>query len=178
MTQNTDSAAPVTDLLRRTIVECNVPLLVIERETGVKRASIMRFLRGERSLRLDKVDALAVYLGLKLVKHRNKAMSAAEGMALELARKAIAKETVVCEMVGDDKHLGIGWFTVDTSRAEPELAAFKGRLNEMKLKVTAAIIDDESSGNSFGCAVIVEAGSRFLSEMRRELKTARYAVQN
>jgi hypothetical protein len=60
--------APISDLLRKTIQSSGIPLLVIERETGVKRQSIMRFLRGERSLRLDIADLLAEYFELKLVK--------------------------------------------------------------------------------------------------------------
>jgi plasmid maintenance system antidote protein VapI len=40
--------------------------IAIERATGVKRASIMRFLRGETSLRLDMADRLAAYFGLEL----------------------------------------------------------------------------------------------------------------
>jgi hypothetical protein len=62
--------APITDLLRRTIVQAiedgQVSLNGIERETGVTRASVMRFLRGEQSIRLDKADALAAFFGLEL----------------------------------------------------------------------------------------------------------------
>jgi plasmid maintenance system antidote protein VapI len=62
----------MTDLLRQTIADSGVPLLVLQRETGVKRASMTRFIRGETSLRLDKADALADYFGLKLVKGRKR----------------------------------------------------------------------------------------------------------
>jgi plasmid maintenance system antidote protein VapI len=58
--------APITDLLRKTIAESGVPLLVLEKATGVKRASIMRFVRGDQSLRLDLADRLAEYFGLQL----------------------------------------------------------------------------------------------------------------
>ncbi len=58
--------APMSDLLRKTIAERDVPFLVLERETGVVRTSIMRFVRGETSLRLDRADALARYFGLEL----------------------------------------------------------------------------------------------------------------
>lgn len=61
---------PITDLLRKTVAKSGVLLLVLERETGVKRASIMRFIRGQQSLRLDKADALAEYFELELVKKR------------------------------------------------------------------------------------------------------------
>jgi hypothetical protein len=37
-----------------------------ERETGVTRASIMRFVRGSQSLRLDMADRLAGRFGLEL----------------------------------------------------------------------------------------------------------------
>jgi plasmid maintenance system antidote protein VapI len=36
--------------------------------TGVTRASILRFVRGDQSLRLDKADLLAAHLGLTLTK--------------------------------------------------------------------------------------------------------------
>ena len=61
---------PVSDLLRRTIAESGIPYLVLERETGVVRTSIMRFVEGRQYLRLDAVDRLAEYFGLKLVKNR------------------------------------------------------------------------------------------------------------
>lgn len=38
----------------------------IERETGVQRLSIVRFIRGEQSIRLDVADKLAAYFGLAL----------------------------------------------------------------------------------------------------------------
>ena len=43
-------------------------LLRIAADTGVERASISRFVRGERSLRLDMADKLAAYFGLKLTR--------------------------------------------------------------------------------------------------------------
>jgi plasmid maintenance system antidote protein VapI len=59
-------ASPISDLLRSTISKSEIPLLVLQKETGVQRASIMRFLRGEQSLRLDVADKLAAYFGLVL----------------------------------------------------------------------------------------------------------------
>jgi|TARA_B100000809_G_scaffold245086_1_gene271700 plasmid maintenance system antidote protein VapI len=47
-------------------VDSELPLLTLEQETGVKRQSIMRFLRGERSLRLDIADKLAAHFELEL----------------------------------------------------------------------------------------------------------------
>jgi plasmid maintenance system antidote protein VapI len=57
---------PISDALRRAILDSGLPLLRIEQDTGVQRASISRFVRGERSLRLDMADKLAVYFGLNL----------------------------------------------------------------------------------------------------------------
>jgi plasmid maintenance system antidote protein VapI len=66
----TDRPAPITDLLRRTIsraiVEGQTNYKVLERETGVARGSIMRFVRGSQSLRLDMADRLAAHFGLVL----------------------------------------------------------------------------------------------------------------
>jgi plasmid maintenance system antidote protein VapI len=61
---------PISDLLRKTIAKSGVPYLALERETGVVRTSIMRFVRGDQYLRLDAADALAAYFGLELVKKR------------------------------------------------------------------------------------------------------------
>lgn len=58
----------MSDVLRNTIQASGKPLLTIEQDTGIDRRSIGRFLRGERSLRLDKADALAEYFGLELRK--------------------------------------------------------------------------------------------------------------
>jgi plasmid maintenance system antidote protein VapI len=61
---------PISDLLRRTIREAveggRTNYKALERETGVVRASIMRFVRGTQSLRLDMADRLAAYFGLEL----------------------------------------------------------------------------------------------------------------
>jgi plasmid maintenance system antidote protein VapI len=62
--------SPITDLLRRTIVESGVSYNALQRETGVTRASIMRFVEGRQSLRLDMADRLAAYFGLALRKTR------------------------------------------------------------------------------------------------------------
>ena len=55
---------------------CGVPQLPkagltlyrIAKDTGVVKSSLMRFMRGETTLRLDRVDTLADYLGFELVK--------------------------------------------------------------------------------------------------------------
>ncbi len=57
---------PITDLLRETIIASKLPLLTLQQRTGVKRASIGRFVRGTNSLRLDIADKLAAYFGLAL----------------------------------------------------------------------------------------------------------------
>jgi plasmid maintenance system antidote protein VapI len=61
---------PITDLLRKTIKDAldagETTLLTLEQETGVIRASIMRFVKGRQSLRLDVADKLAAHLGLEL----------------------------------------------------------------------------------------------------------------
>jgi plasmid maintenance system antidote protein VapI len=61
---------PISDLLRRTIAESGVSYSALYRETGVTRASIMRFVRGNQSIRLDMADRLAAYFDLELQKLR------------------------------------------------------------------------------------------------------------
>jgi plasmid maintenance system antidote protein VapI len=54
-----------TEVLRRAIAESGMAHIAIERATGVKRQSLMWFMRGERSLRLDIADRLAVFFGIE-----------------------------------------------------------------------------------------------------------------
>jgi plasmid maintenance system antidote protein VapI len=67
-------AAPITDLLLRTVRAAveggQTSYLALERETGLTRASIMRFVAGKQSLRLDMADRLATYFGLELRKRK------------------------------------------------------------------------------------------------------------
>jgi plasmid maintenance system antidote protein VapI len=58
--------APITDLLRETIIASGMTMKALGRETGVQRLSIARFVRGEQSIRLDIADKLAAYFGLAL----------------------------------------------------------------------------------------------------------------
>ena len=44
----------------------------LERETGVKRQSLMRFMRDEQSLRLDFADRLAEFFELELRERKEK----------------------------------------------------------------------------------------------------------
>jgi plasmid maintenance system antidote protein VapI len=55
----------ISEALRRAIVECGLSHNAIAKATGVQRASIDRFVNGERTLRLDKADALAAYFNLE-----------------------------------------------------------------------------------------------------------------
>ena len=64
---NQDSS-PITILLKQTIVDSGIPYKTLERETGVKRSSIQRFVDGRQSIRLDMADRLAAYFGLQLRK--------------------------------------------------------------------------------------------------------------
>jgi plasmid maintenance system antidote protein VapI len=63
---SSQSTMPISDLLRRTISESGISYNALQRETGVTRASIMRFVRGDQSIRLDMADRLAEYFGLEL----------------------------------------------------------------------------------------------------------------
>jgi hypothetical protein len=57
-------------VLRAAIRKSRLPYQTLERETGITRASIMRFVTGRQSLRLDKAERLAAFLGLELTKVR------------------------------------------------------------------------------------------------------------
>ncbi|MCL4192526.1 MAG: helix-turn-helix domain-containing protein [Thermoguttaceae bacterium] len=66
--------APLTDPLRKALLACEVPLFSLAKETGIARASLIRFRRGETSLHLDVADKLAAYFGFEAMptRRRNK----------------------------------------------------------------------------------------------------------
>jgi len=68
----TKSKPTMTDVLRAAIERSSLTRYRIAKDTGIPETSLMRFVRGETSLRLDKADALADYLGLELVKRKAK----------------------------------------------------------------------------------------------------------
>lgn len=56
----------MTDVLKAAIEEGGVSRYRIAQDTGILETSLSRFMRGETSLRLDKADVLADYLGFAL----------------------------------------------------------------------------------------------------------------
>ena len=57
----------LTDVLRAAIDRSGLTVYRIGKATGVDAANLGRFARGDMSIRLDKADRLAAYLGLRLV---------------------------------------------------------------------------------------------------------------
>ncbi len=60
----------MTELLREALNQTK-SFKAIERETGVLRQSLMKFARGEQSLRLDKADILAEYFGIDVRRRKD-----------------------------------------------------------------------------------------------------------
>ena len=58
----------MSEVLKRAIKDSGLSFTAIEERTGVKRASVMRFMRGETSLRLDVAEKLAELFDLELRK--------------------------------------------------------------------------------------------------------------
>jgi plasmid maintenance system antidote protein VapI len=56
----------MTEVLRKAVLDTGLPLLQIAEAAGIERASLSRFVRGQRTLRLDMADRLAAYLGFEL----------------------------------------------------------------------------------------------------------------
>ena len=65
------TTSTMTDLLRKALTEAE-SLRAVERDTGVKRQSMMKFLRGEQSLRLDLADKLAAHFEIVSYRQRRK----------------------------------------------------------------------------------------------------------
>ncbi len=63
---------PMTDALKQAIAESGMSLNAIEKATGIKRASLSRFMLGQTSLHLDLADTLAVYFGLTVSQRKGK----------------------------------------------------------------------------------------------------------
>ena len=57
----------VSEELRQYIRDSGLSTYQLERETGVHNSMLSRFLRDERGLRLEAVDALCEFLKLRLV---------------------------------------------------------------------------------------------------------------
>ncbi len=68
----TEGERTMTAALKKAIAESGLPLQRIEKLTGVKRQSLMKFIRGEQSLRLDLADKLAEHFGIECRQTRRK----------------------------------------------------------------------------------------------------------
>lgn len=66
--QETKSTTPktMTETLRQAITESGPSFKELQRRTGVVRQWLMRFARGEQSLRFDQADRLAEFFRLEL----------------------------------------------------------------------------------------------------------------
>ena len=58
--------SPLTDALKKAVTDSGLPLLQVSKGSGIAYASLVRFMSGERSLRLDKADKLAAYFDLEI----------------------------------------------------------------------------------------------------------------
>lgn len=61
-----DTVKAISEVILKAIGDSELPLQQIADATGVQRASLSRFVRGQRTLRLDMADRLAEYFGLVL----------------------------------------------------------------------------------------------------------------
>jgi cyanate lyase len=66
-TIRTSRSKPLTTAIKQAIAESDLSFKALERATGVKRQSLMKFMAGEQSLRLDMADKLVIYFDLHLV---------------------------------------------------------------------------------------------------------------
>ena len=62
----------MTETLRTAVRDSGLSAYRISKDTGLVVTSILRFVEGETSLRLDKADVLAEYFGLELVKNKTR----------------------------------------------------------------------------------------------------------
>jgi transcriptional regulator with XRE-family HTH domain len=81
----------LTYVLRAAIVRSGLTYYRIAKTTGIDEANLGRFARGEMSIRLDKADRLAAYLGLRLTPDPDAVPP--EPTPENLARPMLAKRT-------------------------------------------------------------------------------------
>jgi hypothetical protein len=62
----------LTVTLKAAIERRGLPLLTIEQQTGVKRATVMRFMRGDADITLTTADKLARFFLVRAVQERRK----------------------------------------------------------------------------------------------------------
>lgn len=79
----------MTDVLKTAINQSGVSRYRIAQDTGILETSLSRFMAGQTSLRLDKADVLAKYMGLRLVPDPNAVPP--EPTQENLARPMLAK---------------------------------------------------------------------------------------
>jgi hypothetical protein len=79
----------LTDVLRAAMRDSGLSAYRISKDTGLVVTSIIRFMEGETSLRLDKADVLAEYLGLRLTPDPEAVLP--EPTPENLARPTLAK---------------------------------------------------------------------------------------
>lgn len=56
----------ITDLLIDCLQQSHLSFAELERKTGIKRQSLMRFVRRQQTIRLDAADRLATFFQLQL----------------------------------------------------------------------------------------------------------------
>jgi transcriptional regulator with XRE-family HTH domain len=61
-----------TEVLRRAILECGESRAAISRETGIAESILSRFVRGERGLSSESIDALIEFLGMEIRPRRRR----------------------------------------------------------------------------------------------------------
>ncbi len=90
----------LTDVLRAAIQRSGLTAYRISKATEIDEATLGRFARGEMSIRLDKADALAAYLGLYLVPDPDAVPP--DPTPANLARPTLAKRKVKQRKAKDD----------------------------------------------------------------------------
>ena len=63
---NKRTVITLTDVLRTTVARSGLTIYRIARDTGLDSRHLGQFLAGKMSIRLDKADKLAAFLGLRL----------------------------------------------------------------------------------------------------------------
>ena len=58
---------PISDQIRRAVRESGMSMLAVARAVETDKATMSRFLSGERGLRLATIDKLGALLGLRIV---------------------------------------------------------------------------------------------------------------
>ena len=161
----------LSDVLQQALIKSGLSFHELERQTGLKRQSLMKFAKGEQSLRLDMADRLADTLGI-IAMDRSRIADVLAAVSFDLdsaglrpVRSLGLKHQVVswCRNVGSP----------ELRRAE--VAALRSGITDVGLECQFGSHDPNDTQGAYACTAVIKCGPGFKRRLR---SLARQALQD